>query len=456
MKILLSMAALAGAAFLHAETPSAIALHNARIVPVSGPVVAKGTVLIRDGSIAEVGENVALPPDAWVIEAQGLTVYPGLIDSMAAWTAAPSTAPASPTASSTSSRRSSGPSPPVVHGPEERPNTYSWVRAADLISPDDGRITSARSAGFTSVVAFPTSGIFGGQGAVINLSGEKRRMVLATPAAQFISLPGGYGRAYPESLMGVIAYIRQVYLDAAHYQLERAAYEKDKGARRPEYDRALEGVLETPRTLLPAESAVQLERMARFAAELKLNAILYGAQDAYRDAPRLREFGYPLLVSLKWPEAPREADPDRRDSLRTLELRDHAPETPVALAKASVKYAFYADGLSGREAVRAVKRALDAGLPPADAVRSLTLSAAEIYGLADRLGSIQKGKIANLVVTNGDLFQERTQVKYIFVDGIKFEPVAEPAAGERGARGGAPGGEPPSPDNPPSDFGGAR
>jgi imidazolonepropionase-like amidohydrolase len=217
----------------------------------------------------------------------------------------------------------------------------------------------------------------------------------------------------------------------------------------------LEGVLETSRVLLPAESAVQLERMGRFAAELKLKAIFYGGQEGYRDAGRLREFGYPVLVSLKWPAAARDADPDQPVSLRALELREHAPETPAALGKAGVKYAFYTDGLSGREAVRAVKKALDAGLPPADALRAMTLGAAEIYGLADRLGSIEKGKIANLVVTSGDLFQESTKVKYIFVDGMKFEPAPEPPPGERTGRGGA-GGETPSPDNPPSDFGGVR
>jgi imidazolonepropionase-like amidohydrolase len=466
MKILMSVVALLfsvlSAALLDAEVPSAIALRNARIVPVAGPVIAKGTVLIRDGLIAGVGDNVAVPADAWVIDAQGLIVYPGLIDALSTWGIVPaSIAPAVPVPASTpvtGGRRSAAANvEPVAHGPEERPNTHTWVRAADLLSPQDARVTSSRSAGFTSAVAFPTDGIFGGQGAVINLAGDKRAMVLSTPAAQYVSLTTGNGRSYPESLMGVIAYIRQVYLDAAHAQLERAAYEKDHALRRPEYDRAVEGLVECPRTLLPAGNAVQLERMARFAAELKLNAILYGAQEAYRDGAKLREFGYPVLVSLKWPERPRDADPDLRESLHTLEVREHAPEGPAALGKAGVRYAFYSDGLSGRETVRAVKRAIDAGLPPADALKAMTLSAAEIYGMADRLGSIEKGKIANLVVTDGELFQERTRVKFIFVDGRKYEPVPEPAPGERGGgERGSPGPETPSPANPPSAFGGVR
>jgi len=456
MKILLVWFA---ASLLAAEPPSAIAIRNARIVTVSGPVIAKGTVLIRDGLIAGVGDNIAPPPDAWVIEAQGLTVYPGLIDALSTW-GIPPAAPAvvltsSRTAVTTVRRSTSSPAEPVAHGPEERPNTNSWIRAADLVTADDSRILSGRNAGFTAAVTFPTTGIFGGQGALINLSGDKHRMVMATPLGQYCSMATTAFSTYPGSLMGVVAYIRQVYLDAAHYQIARTAYEKDRTAPRPDYDRAVEGVLESPRVLLPAGSAVQLERMARFAAELKLNAVLYSAHEAYASAAKLRGFGYPVLVSLRWPERARDADPELHDTLRTLVLRDQAPSSPAALAKAGVKYALYTDGISAREVPRAVKRAIDAGLPPADAVRALTLNAAEIYGIADRLGSVEKGKIANLVVTSGELFQPSTRVKFIFIDGVKYEPVPEPPVTERTGGTAAAPGESPSPDNPPN-FGGVR
>jgi imidazolonepropionase-like amidohydrolase len=107
-------------------------------------------------------------------------------------------------------------------------------------------------------------------------------------------------------------------------------------------------------------------------------------------------------------------------------MRAKAPSTPGMLAKAQVKFAFYSDGIANpKDVTKAVKKAIDAGLAPADAVRAMTLSAAEIYNVADRLGSIDKGKIANLVVTEGDLFQDRTKVKYVFVDGMKFEPQAD-------------------------------
>ena len=129
-----------------------------------------------------------------------------------------------------------------------------------------------------------------------------------------------------------------------------------------------------------------------------------------------------MLVNLKWPEKEKDADPDAEESLRTLRVRDRAPGTPAALEKAGVKFAFYSDGLtSTKDIFKNAKKAIDAGLKREAALRAFTLSPAEIYGVADRLGSIETGKIANLVVTDGDLFEEKTKIKFVFVDGRKFE-----------------------------------
>jgi imidazolonepropionase-like amidohydrolase len=189
----------------------------------------------------------------------------------------------------------------------------------------------------------------------------------------------------------------------------------------------VEAVIESKRFLLPASSAVQIDRMLRLAADLKVNAVLYGCQQAGRAAEALKQSGAPVLVSLKWPERDKDADPDEQEPMRVLEMRERAPSTPGALAKAGVPFAFYSDGTENpKDLMAAVRRAITAGLPREAAVRALTLSPAEIYGVADRLGSIAPGKIANLAVTKGELFQESTEVKYVFVDGVKYEPVPEP------------------------------
>jgi imidazolonepropionase-like amidohydrolase len=431
---------LAAASLAFAQAPGPIALRGARIVTVSGPVLEKGTVLLRNGLIEAVGENVDIPKDAWVIDGQGVTVYPGLIDALST-VGLPETPaqPAAPRTETTTPARlgAQEPAVPVEQGPEFRPFTTTWVRAADLLNPSDHRIEETRSAGFTSAVTFPSTGIFAGEGAFLNLSGEKQgHMVVASPAGQYVKLAAhGFG-TYPGSLMGVIAYIRQVSFDADHYKLELAAYTSHPaGHKRPGYDRAVEGLLESPRLMLPANDAKQIDRMLRFAAELKRPAVLYGGQQCYKVADLVAKSSTPLLINLKWPEKSKDADPDEEEGYRTLEFRDRAPSSPAALEKAGAHFAFYSGGASAKDLRKAVKRAIDAGLTEAAAVRALTLSAAEIYGVADRVGSIDAGKIANLLVVKGNLFDEKTRVEYVFIDGVKYEPVPEtPSSGERSGR----------------------
>lgn len=434
-----------------AEPHGAVAIRNAKIVTVAGPVLAKGTVVVRDGLIEAVGENVEAPADAAVVDGEGLTVYPGLVDGLSTWGLPTAAAPAAgggrggaATPAAPAGAQAAAATP--ARGPEDRPATTSWLKAADELQPGDRRIVTARAAGFTTAVTFPTRGIFGGQGAIFDLlTGETAgEMVVAPAAGQYIALARG-GGGFPSALMGTIAYIRQVYLDAAHYTLVKEAYARDpRGMERPAYDRALEGVLESKRILLPANRLVEIDRMIHFAAELKQPAILYGMTEAYRPeaAELLKKAGIPALISLKWPVAPRDPDPEVVESLRTLQTRDQAASAPAVLKKAGVPFAFYSDGVdAARDLQRAVKKAIDAGLSREDAVRALTLSPAEIYGVADRLGSIEKGKIGNLVVTRGDIFDDRTKVEMVFVDGVKYIPPPEAPAG---GRGGAPG-ETPTP-----------
>lgn len=411
---------LLASAALMAQSPPVVAIRNARIHPVSGPVIEQGTVVIRNGLIADVGADVTPPPEAWVIDGAGLTVYPGLIDAL-------STVGIPEPPRDTPRMPGAAPQAPPARGPQDRPMTNSWMRAADLVRASEPRIEAARSKGFTSAVTFPQGGIFTGQGAVINLAGERAgTMVVDSRVGQQITMARGGFNTFPGSLMGTIAYIRQVYLDADHYALAKDAYAKNPaGLERPAYDRALEGVLESPRILLPASSVVEIDRMLRFARELKRPAILYGLHEGYAAAERLKQAGVPVLVNLNWPAPARDRDPDEVESIRVLEFRENAPSTPAVLAKAGVKFAFYSGGAENVH--RAVREAIAKGLREEDALRALTLGPAEIYGVADRLGSIEKGKIANLVVAKGGLFTDKPEIQFVFIDGERFEPPPPPA-----------------------------
>ncbi len=430
MKYLLLTFAICTAVLTQAAVPSAIAIKDARVVLVSGEDLPKGTVVMRAGLIQEVGANVTIPPDAWVIDGAGLTVYPGFIDALSTWGIPNAQPPAGPNRAATAVAAAAPQTPPEprAHGPEDRPQTYAFQRAADLVDPSDARLEAARAAGFTTAATFPDKGIFEGLGAMIDLAGERGRdMVVAQPIGQqiiFRVAPGGFGRSYPTSLMGNIAYVRQLYLDLDQYREATQIYNEHPGGnRRPGYDHELQGLAESPRILLPADEAQQIDRMLLFGQEIKTPFVVYGLHEAYRRIDELKQANVPLLISLKWPEKPKNADPAEQTNYRDLEMRAQAPAVPGMLAKAGVKFAFYSDGVDSAPALKkAVKKAIDAGLSETDAIKAFTLSAADIYGLSDRLGSIEKGKIANLVVTKGSAFDEKTTVQYVFVDGQQFEP----------------------------------
>jgi imidazolonepropionase-like amidohydrolase len=413
----------ASAAWGQGGEPRTFAIRGAKIVPVSSPPLENATVVVSHGIITAVGTNVTIPPDAWVIDGKGLTVYPGLIDGFTDVGVAAATGPA-PAGDAGAKAQ-----PTVSRGPEDRPGTTPWRSAADEVNPGDPRVETWRSAGFTTVIAAPKGGMFPGQAAVLDLGGEHAGdLVVKSPVAIPVSLqaPGGF-RSFPGSQMGTIAYVRQVWLDTNWDTQADAIYEKNpRGVERPKYDRsdaALAAALgKHAIVLIPGNTSLQIRRSLRLVEEWKLNAVLYGAQMSYEVAPEIAVKKMPVLVDLKWPEGEKDGDPEATPSLRALRFRDRAPSSPSELSKAGVKFAFYSGGITApKDILPAVKKSIDAGLTPEAALRALTLSPAEIFGVAETLGSIENGKISNLVVTDGDIFDKKTKVKIVFVDGRKYE-----------------------------------
>jgi hypothetical protein len=418
------LAALAAAPRLAAQggEPQYFAIRGATVVPVSGPRIENATVVISRGVISAVGKDTTVPEEAWVIDGKGLTVYPGLFDS---FTDVAILAPPAPPAAEGAPH----PAPPPSRGPGDRPASTPWRAAAGEASLADKRVETWRNAGFTTVVSAPKPGIFPGQAAVLDLAGERNGdMVVKSPVAIPVAFQrSGNFAVFPNSLMGVLGYIHQVLLDTSWSTNAEAIYEKNpRGVARPRYDRtnsALADALEDHAlVLIPANNSVQIRRALGLVDTWHVDGVIYGAQMGYEVADEIAAKKQLVLVDLKWPEADKDADPEDVPSLRTLRFRDRAPSTPAAFAKSGVKFAFYSGGIATpKDILKAAKKSIDAGLAPDAAVRAMTLTPAEIFGVADRLGSIDKGKIANLVIADGDLFNEKTKIKYVFVDGQRFD-----------------------------------
>jgi Amidohydrolase family len=400
--------------------PQSFAIRGATVVPVSGPRIENATVIVSHGVITAVGKDVTFPQETWVIDGKGLTVYPGLFDSF--------TDIGLVSAASPASGESARPQQAISRGPEDRPGSTPWHDAAGEASLSDKRIETWRSSGFTTVVSAHRGGIFPGQAALLDLAGERNGdLVVKSPVAIPVSLqPVGNFTSFPGSLMGTLGYVRQVWLDVDWSTKAEAIYDKSpRGLARPRYDRtdtALADALEDHAlVLIPANNVVQIRRSFELIDRWHVTAAIYGGQMSYEVANEIAAKKLSVLVDLKWPEADKDADPEDVPSLRTLRFRERVPSSPAALAKTGVKFAFYSGGIAApKDILRAAKKSIDAGLTPDSALRALTLSPAEIFGVADRLGSIENGKIANLVITDGDLFEEKTKIKYVFVDGRRF------------------------------------
>jgi imidazolonepropionase-like amidohydrolase len=437
----LALAAVTITIGVRADAPPVYAIKGARLVTAAGAPIASGTLVIRNGLIEAVGADVKAPADAIVIDGAGLSAYPGLID-MGTSTGIESTASAPPqnfrtTADAERFRRN------AILRPD--------LEVAEHVRPDAPELARFAAAGITSVLATPASGVVKGRSALVNVTAppddpqigavaDPRRglQVVRTPVALHVDFGGrGGGGGYPVSLMGTIAFVRQTLLDAQHHQLVKARYERAKaGVPRPMHDPALEALQPALAGRLPvafeADATREILRALDLAKAFKLDPVITGAREADQVAADLKAQNARVVYSLNYPTRPRTLAPDADEPLRELRARAQAPKVPAALEKAGITFAFSSSGVrEPREFVRNAARAVREGLAADEAVRALTIDAATIAGAADRVGSLEKGKIANVVVTEGDLFDEKMRVRHVFVDG-RAVSVQEPPAQGRG------------------------
>ena len=438
--------ALSGAVAIAAAPQGAVpyAITGATVIVRPGTTIEGATVVIRDGLIEAVGADVVAPADARVIDGTDMTVYAGWIDAYSTVSLRQQEAP-----QPQQRPGGGGPGGPPAAAQEPEIGTghpiarihpeYSVTE--DLIA-DDSDIESHREAGFTAALVVPRDGIYRGESALIALrEGSPGGLVIDGDVAQVVSFQGGrFGGGYPGSLIGVLAAFRQVLLDAQRWSTWQDRYEQSPtGIQRPPqvdaYPALMPVLAGDQPVLFEASNNRMTERALRLAQEFAIRPIIKGNGSEYEVTFLFTDAGAPVIIPVDYPRKPGVDDPDAvvDVTLETLRQWDRAPGNAAALEAAGISFAFTADGVGPGSFAENVRKAIEAGLSEDVALAAVTTEPAEILGVDAILGTVEAGKIANVVVATGAPFGEDSQVRHVFVDGHHSEIEARPARGsERG------------------------
>lgn len=404
----LAAAVLLASARISAAADAPLVIAGARVVTVSGAVLENASIVIQDGKISAVGSGVTAPAGARTIDGRGKTVYPGLFDGLnnlglvEVGQGAPGTVDTNETG-------------------DVNPHAKSWV----ALHPDSELIPVARAFGITTVLSAPGGGLISGQSAVIRTMGDTpMALTVKAPVAMHMRYPNGapvidFSQGFPnlepktfEQRLQDRKKNQEKDLMRLHGLLEEArAYGAGESAGLPEkVDLPMEALALAASGKLPvvmqANAEADIKGAIKFAADNHLKLIIAGGAEAWRCAAELKRADVAVLMTVDQLPS-REGDP-----------YDAAYANPATLYKAGVRFAIVTDDASNsRNLPFEAAMAHAFGLPEDAAVRAITLSPAEIFGVADLLGSIEAGKAATLVVTNGDILDHRTSVTNVIIDG---------------------------------------
>lgn len=380
--------------------PSVYAITHATVVPVTGPRIANGTVVVRDGRIAAVGASVVVPTEAQVLDGTGLFVYPGLIDS------------------GTQLGLVEIGSVPGGQDNQELGQFNPQDNVLTAVNPHSAHIGITRANGVTSVITSAQGGLIQGTAALIDMAGwTPYEMAESRQAAMVMTYPrtggrgrfGGGGRFGGPSAEGAEAQNRQVQELYAYLRNAKAYNERPNPAVQNRAYAALGPALrgEMP-VVFDVETEGQIRGVLALADTFHLKVILRGAQDAWMLADTLAARKIPVVVG---PMTQTPSGDAPYDAVYAM---------PGVLARAGVLIAFQSgDGGEGNARNLPYNAALATayGLDPEEALKAVTINPARIWGVGDRLGSIEPGKAANLFVTTGDPLDVRSLVKHVFIKG---------------------------------------
>lgn len=385
------------------KSPRVIAIKGAKIIPVVGEDIERGNILLKDGKIEDIGQNVSIPQDADVYDAQGLVAYPGMIDSYCYLGLQEIGA-----VSATVDSRETGQFNPQV-------------KAVEALWPDSMHIPIAMSNGITTAVVVCTGGLVSGQVGMIRLTGwTPEEMVIKSSVAmhiQFPSVPRIRRRETQpqEQTSKRIEELKELLNEVRYYQKRKEAAQNNPRLPLPEFDEKLEFLIPVVKGELPVLISVYADKdikaAIQFVKDEKLKAIFFGITDGWKVAEEIKKSGIPVVYGSLY------AMPSEWDDGYDAFYRN-----PAVLAKAGVVFSFSSQSASlAKDLPYHAAKAAAFGLDKREALKGVTIYPAQIFGVDDSLGSLEKGKVANIVLADGDILELSTNIKHVFIDGKEMD-----------------------------------
>lgn len=417
---------------LRSNTPQTYALVNATVVPAAGQRIDRGVIIFRDGKLLAVGDDTtAVPPEARRIDLAGKWVYPGLIDAYSEY---------------------AGELPPPTGARHWNSRVTPELSVARHYRPDRELNRQLRQQGIVARLVAPPRGIVKGTSALVNTGDEgPEHAIVRAEVAQHIALTPGArpGRSadvpeadrYPTSPMGAMSLVRQTLLDALWYERAWKAVAVNRALPHPEKNDALATLSQQLVSRLPlmidAPDELYALRADAVGREFGMPVIVRGSGQEFRLLTEIAATGRAVVIPVAFPRPPVVTTPEQAHATSLMDLMawDLAPENPARLEAAGVRFAVTTQGLSGARGetlLGQMRKAVARGLSEDAALRSLTMVPARLFKAETCVGSLEPGKCASLLVTDGPLFAERTRLLETWVDGVRFEHVPASLIDPRG------------------------
>jgi imidazolonepropionase-like amidohydrolase len=390
------------------------AFTNATIVKDVQTTLTNATLLIREGKILAIGNSVTIPKDAVVIDCSGKYIYPSFIDIYSDYGVAVPQRQGSP-----NDYRA-----PTQHVSNTK-GVFGWNQAirsetdaAKLFNTDDAKAKPLRDLGFGAVLTHQKDGIARGTGSVVTLASEKENLVMLKEkaSAHYSYSKGTSTQSYPYSMMGSVALLRQTYLDAQWYKSNPAAEGVNLSLK------AWNDIQSLPQIFDAGDKWGDL-RADRLGDEFGVQYIIKGGGDEYQRIKDIAATKATYILSLNFPQAMDVEDPNeaRFVSLADMKHWELAPTNPAALEKANIPFCLTATDLKDpKQFMTNLLKAIDNGLSESKAFEALTKAPATTLGIYDKVGSLDAGKVANFIITTGELFKEKTVVLQNWIQGDKY------------------------------------